>query len=59
MSLMGSKSTVAKATTTSKSLRATIPESVADEMKLNVGDILDWEVYNEKGRTYAKIRKLE
>jgi hypothetical protein len=57
---MGKKSHVTKAATTSNSLRTTIPENVVKDMKLNDGDVLDWEVNTmEKGRTYAKVRRLE
>jgi bifunctional DNA-binding transcriptional regulator/antitoxin component of YhaV-PrlF toxin-antitoxin module len=56
---VGKKSTVAKATTNSSSLRATIPEAIVKELKLEAGDILDWQVVTEKGRKYAKIRRME
>jgi hypothetical protein len=51
---------MAGATTTSNSLRTTIPEDIAKDMDLNIGDILDWEVHSsEKGKKYVKVRKLE
>jgi bifunctional DNA-binding transcriptional regulator/antitoxin component of YhaV-PrlF toxin-antitoxin module len=57
---MGKKSHITKATTTSKSLRTTIPEDIAKNMDLEIGDILDWEVHTtEKGKKLAKVRKLE
>jgi hypothetical protein len=30
-------------------------------MDMNIGDVLDWEVHaaGEKGKKYAKVRKLE
>jgi bifunctional DNA-binding transcriptional regulator/antitoxin component of YhaV-PrlF toxin-antitoxin module len=58
---MGKKSHITKATTTSNSLRTTIPEDIAKDMDMNIGDILDWEVHTagEKGKKYAKVRKLE
>jgi antitoxin component of MazEF toxin-antitoxin module len=58
---MGKKSHITKATTTSNSLRTTIPEDVVKNMGLNIGDVLDWEVHaaGEKGKKYAKVRKLE
>jgi hypothetical protein len=57
---MGKKSHVTKATTTSSSLRTTIPKNVVKDMKLSMGDVLDWDVNTtEKGRTYAKVRRLE
>lgn len=59
MPYMGDKSTVAKASTNSPSVRATIPENIVKDMGLKVGDILDWQVVEEKGKKYAKFRKLE
>lgn len=56
---MGAKSTVAKATTNSLSVRATIPEEIASALGLKVGDVLDWSVVEDKGKKYAKFRKLE
>ena len=59
-SSVGKKSHITKATTTSKSLRTTIPEDVVREMRLEIGDILDWDVIQtEKGKKHAKVRKLE
>jgi hypothetical protein len=31
------------------------------DMDMNIGDVLDWEVHaaGEKGKKYAKVRKLE
>ncbi|MGH9858358.1 MAG: AbrB/MazE/SpoVT family DNA-binding domain-containing protein [Acidobacteriota bacterium] len=56
---MGKKSTVARATTNSSSLRATIPEDIVLELKLEAGDVLDWEVVSERGRKFAKFRRME
>lgn len=56
---MGQTSKVAKATTTSSSLRATIPENIAKELGLAIGDVLDWDIVTEKGKKYARFRKLE
>ncbi|MGP8068652.1 MAG: AbrB family transcriptional regulator [Candidatus Bathyarchaeia archaeon] len=56
---MGSKSTVAKASTKSPSIRATIPEETAKEMQLSVGDVLDWEVEERKNRKVMVVKKLE
>ena len=59
MQFVGSKSTVSKATTTSTSVRATIPESIVSELGLNVGDVLDWDIVSDKGKKYARFRRLE
>jgi len=56
---MGAKSTVAKARTDSPSVRTTIPEAIASDLKLRVGDVLDWDVGMENGKKVAKLRKLE
>ena len=56
---VGKKSIVSKATTTSESLRATIPGDIVKELSLQVGDALDWDITTDKGKKYARIRKLE
>jgi bifunctional DNA-binding transcriptional regulator/antitoxin component of YhaV-PrlF toxin-antitoxin module len=56
---MGKKSTVAKATSKSDSVRATIPEEIAKEMGLRIGDVLDWELVTEGKRKVVKVKKLE
>lgn len=56
---MGQKSTVAKANSNSPSVRATIPEEVVKEMKLSIGDILDWETEIRKNRKVMVVKKLE
>ena len=50
---------MAKATSKSSSLRATIPEEIAKEMGLEVGDVLDWELTAEGKRKVARVKKLE
>ncbi len=59
MNPLGKKSTVAKATSDSDSLRATIPKDVALDLQLAPGDVLDWETISEKGKKFVKVRKLE
>jgi hypothetical protein len=59
MSLVGKKSIVSKATTNSASLRATIPENIVKELNIQVGDALDWDTMTDKGKKFARIRKLE
>ena len=39
---------VARASSKSPSIRATIPEKITKEMSLNVGDVLDWEIEKKK-----------
>jgi bifunctional DNA-binding transcriptional regulator/antitoxin component of YhaV-PrlF toxin-antitoxin module len=56
---MGYKSAVAKASSKSPSVRTTIPEKVASEVGIRPGDVLDWEVTSEKGRSIMKVKKLE
>ena len=56
---MGQKSTVAKASSNSPSVRATIPEDIAKEMELSVGDVLDWETEMRKNRKVMVVKKLE
>jgi len=55
---VGEKSAVAKASSKSPSVRTTVPEKIAKEMELRVGDILDWEIGSQSGRTIARVKKL-
>jgi bifunctional DNA-binding transcriptional regulator/antitoxin component of YhaV-PrlF toxin-antitoxin module len=43
----------------SGSLRITIPNDIAGDMGLKVGDVVDWDITTDKGKKYARIRKLE
>lgn len=43
----------------SGSLRITIPNDIAEDMGLKVGDVVDWDITTDKGKKYARIRKLE
>ena len=52
-------SKIALANTLSKSVRATIPNDVVEHLGLEVGDVIEWETYNEGSKHYAKIRKLQ
>jgi bifunctional DNA-binding transcriptional regulator/antitoxin component of YhaV-PrlF toxin-antitoxin module len=56
---LGKKSIVAKASSNSPSVRATIPEEIVKEMQLSVGDVLDWEIEDHKNRRVMVVRKLE
>jgi hypothetical protein len=53
------KSTVARASSNSPSIRATIPEEIVKEMPLSVGDVLDWENEIRKNRSVMIVKKLE
>ena len=56
---MGSKSIVSKATTTSRSLRTTIPVKIVDELGIKEGDVLDWEVRKIDGKKAIIVRLLK
>ena len=43
----------------SDSLRITIPNDIAEDMGLKVGDVVDWDITSDKGKKYTRIRKLE
>jgi hypothetical protein len=53
------KSTVAKATSDSDSLRATIPKEVAKGLQPAPGHVLDWETESERGKKCVRMSKLE
>ncbi len=56
---MGEKSTIAKASSISPSMRTTIPEKIAKEMNLKIGDVLDWEIITQDSRKIMKVKRLE
>ncbi|MFY9872085.1 MAG: hypothetical protein WAK17_20435 [Candidatus Nitrosopolaris sp.] len=41
----------------STSIRATIPQRIVEGLKLEANDIIEWELYSDKGKTLARIRK--
>jgi hypothetical protein len=52
-------SKVTLANNVSKSLRATIPNNVAEYLSLESGDVIEWETFSQNGKKYARIRKLQ
>ncbi|QUC64163.1 hypothetical protein NsoK4_06875 [Nitrosopumilus sp. K4] len=58
-SVMPSLSKVARASTNSKSVRATIPEDIAEQLEVDVGDLLVWKIEEQKGKKRAIIEKWE
>jgi hypothetical protein len=52
-------SRVARAHSKSASMRLTVPERVASELDLDIRDLVEWEIYTEKGKTFARVRKME
>jgi len=57
--ILASPSKVAKANTNSKSLRATIPEDVVEELKVKPGDLLIWSTEERKGKRIATVERWE
>ncbi len=54
----GTKTAVASASSNSQSMRSTIPVFVVKQLKLKVGDHLDWELdKTDDGTWVAKISK--
>lgn len=52
-------SRIVSANKASGSIRATIPKVVADSLGLTVRDIVEWDWVIERGKKYARFRKLE
>jgi len=50
---------VSKASTTSDSLRTTIPLEIAKELGITIGSAIAWEIREIEGRRVAVIRRLE
>lgn len=59
MSKMTRPTRISKANSISSSLRTTIPNDIVEYLDLKIGDVIDWDEYQEKGKKYARIRKLE
>jgi hypothetical protein len=54
---MNAKSKISIARPGSTSLRATVPESIAIFLNLQVGDTLEWTMDTEGNERAAKVRK--
>ena len=50
---------ITKATSKSKSLRATIPMGIAKQFSLSEGDKLDWEIRAENGELIIVVKPLK
>jgi bifunctional DNA-binding transcriptional regulator/antitoxin component of YhaV-PrlF toxin-antitoxin module len=59
MSKMTRPTRISKANSISSSLRTTIPNDIVEYLGLKIGDVIDWDEYQERGKKYARIRKLE
>jgi bifunctional DNA-binding transcriptional regulator/antitoxin component of YhaV-PrlF toxin-antitoxin module len=59
MSKMTRPTRISKANSISSSLRTTIPNDIVEYLDLKMGDVIDWDEYQERGKKYARIRKLE
>jgi bifunctional DNA-binding transcriptional regulator/antitoxin component of YhaV-PrlF toxin-antitoxin module len=47
-----------KASKKSYSFRTTIPQEIVEALKMSDTDVLQWEVVKEKGKVYAKMKKV-
>jgi len=56
---LGFKSKVSRANPKSPSVKATIPKEIVEKVKIIPGDVLDWDIMVEKGKTMMKVRKME
>lgn len=52
---MSMKTTVAKASTKSESLRTTVPAGIVQQFNLKEGDILDWSIEPRKNKLIVVI----
>ena len=51
---------IGKANQQSSSARTTIPKSIMAGLELQIGDVISWElVDNKKGRTIAHVKKVK
>lgn len=56
---MGEITVLSKATTTSKSLRTTVPSGIVRQLTLKKGDKLEWEMRAENGRIVVVVKPLK
>jgi hypothetical protein len=47
-----------KANRDSKSIRITVPKSIAHELGLDIDNNIEWDISVEKGQKFARFRKL-
>ena len=52
-------SRIIKASKKSISIKTTIPKRIMDGLDIDEGDIVEWELREEKGKKYARMTKLE
>lgn len=55
---MGEITVLTKATTTSNSLRTTVPSGIVKQLKLTEGDKLEWEIRAENGKLVLVVTAL-
>ena len=55
----GMKTKIFRVTSSSTSLRGTIPQSVVDSLKLSHGDTLKWSIEVRDSKIIAMIEKVE
>ena len=55
---MGEKTVLSKATSKSSSLRTTVPAGVVKQLKLKVGDKLDWVLKADRNRLIVEIKQV-
>lgn len=56
---MGEVTVLSKATTTSKSLRTTVPSGIVRQFGLKEGIKLEWEIRAENGKLVIVVKPLE
>jgi bifunctional DNA-binding transcriptional regulator/antitoxin component of YhaV-PrlF toxin-antitoxin module len=56
---MGEITVLSKATTTSKSLRTTVPSGIVRQLNLKEGDELGWEIRAENGKLVVTVKTFK
>jgi bifunctional DNA-binding transcriptional regulator/antitoxin component of YhaV-PrlF toxin-antitoxin module len=56
---MGEVTILSRATTTSKSLRTTVPSGIARQFGLKEGSRLEWEIRAENGKLVVVVKPLK
>jgi hypothetical protein len=55
---VGERTKLNRANKTSPSLRTTVPESVVSELKVKLGDTIEWERIIHEGKIAIRVKKV-
>ncbi len=56
---MADKSTLTKASTKSESLRTTVPKAIVSFLKVDIGEVLEWEMEIKNNERIAIVKPVQ